>query len=161
MEGSSSSLSIPNSGSRDGYTGVATVAGGRANKRGVFRRRLSFAYTHCTTKLGGGVVYSARAEAAVDRYILPSTGRRDVLAQKRASTARRAARAKTGNGTRDTHTPGISPRCGSSKWRHCRRQEAAKKLRAGDRYVCALILVRLSPLNIRLIHIYIHNIYIL
>lgn len=71
---SSSGLSIPSSGARDGYT-TGGRDGGRES-RGVSHRR-------SRSVTAGGVYYSARAEVATDRYI-PSPSERDV--NKRLAT---------------------------------------------------------------------------
>lgn len=65
---SSSGLSIPSSGARDGYT--TGGRGGGRESRGVSHRR-----SHSVT--AGGVYHGARAEVATDRYI-PSPSERDV-----------------------------------------------------------------------------------
>lgn len=77
---SSSGLSIPNSGARDGYT-TRGYGGGRAN-RGVSHRR-----SQRNSVTAGGVYHSARAEVATDRYI-PSSPERNVK-KKRATKKNR------------------------------------------------------------------------
>jgi len=91
---SSSGLSIPSSGARDGYT-TRGYGGGRAN-RGVSHRR-----SQRNSVTAGGVYHSAGAEVATDRYI-PSSSERDVKKKRLTKTkpVRRTARVTTKSMTR-------------------------------------------------------------